>query len=336
VQKRFLIIRLSSIGDILLTTPFVRALRKKYPDSLISYLTKSEYVELIQHNPNINKVYAFDSKNGISEILNWRYQIKSNRYDAIFDLHRSIRTLLMTRFIGGNKIGKYNKRYFKRFMLVNFRINLYKNIISISDRYLEVGSGYNLNNDGLGLDLFTNAGSPLKETLKAESQVNLVIAPGAGYYTKRWPSQNYAKLADLLVKEINAKIILVGSKDDIPISEEIKSQMNESVTDATGDFTLLDTAAIIKQSDAVLTNDSGLMHIAVSQKKPVLAFFGSTTEELGFYPYSDKFKVLEVSDLSCRPCTHIGRDKCPKKHFKCMIDITPELALKATINLLEL
>lgn len=336
MQKRFLIIRLSSIGDILLTTPFVRALRKKYPDSLINYLTKSEYVELMLNNPNINNVYAFDTKNGFGEILNWRYQIKSNRYNAIFDLHRNIRTLLMTRFIGGMNSGKYNKRYFKRYMLVNFGLNLYKNVTSISDRYLEVGSKYNLADDGFGLDLYTSSDSPLKERLKVDSKLNLVIAPGAGYHTKRWPSDNYAKLADLLVKEIDAKIILVGSKDDLPISEAVISQMNEPATDATGEFTLLETAAIIKQSDAVLTNDSGLMHIAVSQKKPVLAFFGSTTEELGFFPYGDNFRVLEVSNLNCRPCSHVGRDNCPKKHFKCMVDITPELAFKATTDLLEL
>lgn len=336
MQKRFLIIRLSSIGDILLTTPFVRALRKKYPDSLINYLTKSEYVDLMKNNPNINNVYAFDSRNGIGETLNWRYQIKSNSYDAIFDLHRNIRTLMMTKYIGGTNSGKYNKRYFKRFMLVKFGINLYKNMTPIPDRYLEIASRYNLDNDGLGLDLYSNVDNPLKETVKEGSQVNLVMAPGAGFETKRWPSDKYAKLADLLVKEIGANIILVGSNSDLPVSEDIKSQMHESVTDATGKLTLLETAALINESNAVVTNDSGLMHIAVSQKKPVLAIFGSTTEELGFFPYSDNFRVLEVSDLKCRPCSHVGRDKCPKKHFKCMKDITPELALKAMTDLLRL
>lgn len=335
MQKRFLIIRLSSIGDILLTTPFVRALRKKYPDSLINYLAKSEYVELMQNNPNINKVYEFESKNGFSEILNWRHQIHSNNYDAIFDLHHNFRTLLMTRFIGRRNSGKYNKRYFKRFMLVNFGTNLYKKAIPIADRYLEVGSRYNLENDGEGLDLYFTIDNPLKETFKVESEVNLVIAPGAGYQTKRWPSEYFAKLAKLLIKELSANIILVGSKYDIPISKEIKSQIGEPVTDATGELTLLETAALIKDSNGVISNDSGLMHIAVSQNKPVLSFFGSTTEDLGFFPYSDRYKVLEVSDLNCRPCSHVGRNKCPKKHFKCMRDITPELALNAMINLLE-
>ena len=336
MQKRFLIIRLSSIGDILLTTPFVRALRKKYPDSLINFLTKNEYVELMENNPNINNVYAFDSKNGFGEVLNWRYQLKSNNYDAIFDLHRNFRTFFMTKYIGGTNSDKYNKRYFKRFILVKFGINLYKNVTPISDRYLEVASRYNLENDGMGLDLYFTNDNPLRETVNVESQVNLVIAPGAGYQTKRWPSENFAILADLLVQELNAKIILVGSNFDVPVSENIKSQMHEPVTDVTGKLTLVETAAVIKDSNAVLTNDSGLMHIAVSQKKPVLAFFGSTTEELGFFPYSNNFRVLEITDLNCRPCSHVGRNKCPKKHFKCMRDIAPEMALKEMTNLLGL
>jgi len=327
---------LSSIGDILLTTPFLRALRKEYPDSLIDYLTKSEYVELMANNSNINRVYAFEAINGFKENFKWRSRIKSNCYDAIFDLHRNIRTLLMTGLNGGTKSGKYNKRYFKRFLLVKLGINLLKKVTPAADRYLEVGFRYNLINDGLGLDLYTNIDNPLKESANVISQVNIVIAPGAGFYTKRWLSEYFAQLADLLIKEFNATIILVGSKDDMSISEEIKSQMKGSVIDATGRYTLLETAAIIKDSDAVVTNDSGLMHIAVSQKKPILAFFGSTTEELGFYPYGDKYKVLEISDLNCRPCTHIGRDSCPKKHFKCMTDITPYTALKTMTNLLRL
>jgi len=336
VQKRFLIIRLSSIGDILLTTPFVRALRKKFPDSQIDYLIKSEYVELIANNPHINNKYKFEANNGLGEILNWRFQIKSNDYDAIFDFHRNIRTLMMTKFNGGTNSGKYNKRYFKRFMMVKFGINLYDKITPVSERYLEVGSNYNLVNDGLGLDLFTNTNSPLHQLVKPTSQIKIVIAPGAGFQTKRWPSGYFAQLADLLINKFDVQIILIGSNEDLSISEEIKAQMKGAVIDAIGTGSILDTTEIIKNSHALISNDSGLMHIAVSQKIPVLAIFGSTTEELGFFPYSDQYKVLEVHDLKCRPCSHIGRSKCPKKHFKCMIEITPDKALKAIAELIEL
>lgn len=336
MQKRFLIIRLSSIGDILLTTPFVRALRKKYPDSRIDFLIKSDYAELIANNKNINNKFKFEANNGFSEILNWRLQIKSNNYDAIFDLHRNIRTLMMTSFNGGTNSGKYNKRYFKRFMLVNFGINLYGKITPVSERYFEVGSAYNLVNDGLGLDLFVNNDNHLHQSVNPSSQIKIVIAPGAGYATKRWPSGRFAQTADLLISKFDAEIILVGSNEDMSISEDIKSQMEGAVTDAIGTGSILETTEIINKSDAMITNDSGLMHIAVSQKIPVLAIFGSTTEELGFFPYSEHYKVLEVADLKCRPCSHIGRNKCPKKHFKCMKDISPDKALRAMIELLEL
>ena len=334
-SNRFLIIRLSSIGDIILTTPLVRALRKAYPNSLIDYLVKEEFLDLLQNNPHIDNVYTFNPRNGLKEILRWRKKIKSNEYTSILDLHRSIRSILMTIWLGRVELGKLNKNLFKRIVLVKLGINLYKSIVPVTQRYFDAAKRLDLVDDGLGTELFHDGKIPTKITNSSENKNFIVMAPGAGYFTKRWLPEYFAKLADKLIDKYNAEVYLIGSSADRKICSEIRKSMNNYVHDLSGNFSILETSAIIDASDALITNDTGMMHVAVSQKKPVLAFFGSTTEELGFFPYGQKYKVLENKDLNCRPCSHVGRDKCPKRHFKCMKEISPELAYNSIINLME-
>lgn len=334
-SNRFLIIRLSSIGDIILTTPLIRALRKAYPNSLIDYLVKEEFLELLQNNPHIDNVYSINSGYGLKEILKWRKKIISNEYTFILDLHRSIRSILMTIWLARVELGKLNKNLFKRIVLVKLGINLYKQIAPVTQRYFEAAQRYDLVDDGLGTELFHDGKIPTKIANTSESKNFIVMAPGAGYFTKRWLPEYFAKLADKLIEKYNAEVYLIGSAADREVCNEIKKSMNNDVHDLSGLYSILETAAIIDASDALITNDSGMMHVAVSQKKPVLAFFGSTTEELGFFPYGGKYKVLENKYLKCRPCSHVGRDKCPKRHFKCMKEISPELAYNSIINLME-
>ena len=334
-SNRFLIIRLGSIGDIILTTPLIRALRKAYPNSLIDYLVKEEFLELLQNNPHIDNVYSINSGYGLKEILKWRKKIISNEYTSILDLHRSIRSILMTIWLARVELGKLNKNLFKRIVLVKLGINLYKQIAPVTQRYFEAAQRYDLVDDGLGTELFHDGKIPMKIANTSESKNFIVMAPGAGYFTKRWLPEYFAKLADKLIEKNNAEVYLIGSAADREVCNEIRKSMNNDVNDLSGLYSILETAAIIDASDALITNDSGMMHVAVSQKKPVLAFFGSTTEELGFFPYGGKYKVLENKQLNCRPCSHVGRDKCPKRHFKCMKEISPELAYNSIINLME-
>ena len=334
-SDRFLIIRLSSIGDIILTTPLVRALRKAFPNALIDYLVKEEFRELLVNNPHIDNIHLFNYTNGMKEIFKWRKKIKRNGYTSILDLHGSIRSILMTRWLWRVELGKLNKKKFKRFFLTKLGINLYKQISSVTQRYFEAAQEYGLNDDGVGTELFHDGKIPLqiKNVMKGKNYI--VMAPGAGYFTKRWLPVYFAKLGDELIEKNNKEICLIGSADDSAICREIKKSMNNYVHDLSGTYGLLETAAIIDASDAMITNDTGMMHVAVSQRKPVLAFFGSSTEELGFFPYSDNYRVLENKELNCRPCSHVGRNSCPKGHFKCMKDLSPRLAYDTFIQLIE-
>ena len=334
-RKRFLIIRLSSIGDILLTTPFIRSLRQKFNDAEIDYLVKDEHYELLEHNPYLDDIHLFKAADGFKEVRKWRRFIRQKGYSEIFDLHRNFRSILMTGAMRGVQVRRVNKRLLKRFLLIKFGINLYNKITPLSERYLETASDHGIRDDGKGLDLISNENIDIFNGEKSSYRYKIAMAPGAGYYTKRWPIEYFAELGDNLIENADAQIILVGSAEDKPAADEIKRRMKYEVKNLTGEYTIPETAAIFKSVDTVITNDSGLMHVAVSQDVPLVSFFGSTTKELGFFPYNDNSKVLEVDGLKCRPCTHIGRERCPLDHFKCMKEITPAAAYNAVVEQLS-
>ena len=147
----------------------------------------------------------------------------------------------------------------------------------------------------------------------------LCLAPGAAHYTKRWPAGYFLQLSKMLVQKYQIKIAILGGSEDREIGTSLAQP--GQIFDLTAKLSLLESAVILSKSLAVVTNDSGLMHMATAVKIPVLAIFGSTVREFGFFPYRGQSIVLENKRLSCRPCTHIGRERCPKKHFDCMLKI---------------
>jgi heptosyltransferase-2 len=184
------------------------------------------------------------------------------------------------------------------------------------------------------LDLITlNAPSPLFNPDKKY----IGFAPGSRHYTKMWPKEYYIELGKML-NEAGYTIAIFGGKDDRLVCAEITTQIDS--IDLSNKNDLLQTTADMKKCELIVCNDSGMMHSACSTGVKVLAIFGSTVKEFGFTPYTGKDSgllsktlVVENKSLSCRPCTHIGRDKCPKTHFKCMLELTPQLVFN-NMNLL--
>jgi heptosyltransferase-2 len=152
----------------------------------------------------------------------------------------------------------------------------------------------------------------------------ITIAPGAKHFTKRWPADSYSQLIERLQQETNIPVVLVGGNDDVEVSKQILQQCPDGAAiSVAGQLSIRETAALIGHSRLLITNDSGLMHVADALAVPLVAIFGSTVEELGFFPSSPKAIVIENRGLSCRPCSHIGRGRCPKEHFRCMLEISP-------------
>jgi heptosyltransferase-2 len=215
---------------------------------------------------------------------------------------------------------------------VNFKVNLLKNAVQIPERYARIFDNFQLDNEGLELITY-NAPSLLFEADKKY----IGFAPGARHFTKTWPRNYFIELGKMLNAQ-GYTIALLGGKDDRLVCAEICSQIDG--VDLSNKNDILQTAADMKKCLAVVCNDSGLMHSAVASGVKVLTIFGSTVKEFGFTPYIGKnsgliknYIVLENKAITCRPCTHIGRYKCPKKHFKCMLELTPLLVFN-NLNLL--
>lgn len=314
--KKLLIVRLSSLGDILLTTPLIRTIKKKYPDIETDFLLRKEYYDLLKLNPYINNIHLFD--NDESETNKLRSVIQKNNYDLVINLQNNIRSKKLLKN-HDSEIVSYKKNNFKKFLLVRFKINKLKNAPPVSEKYARTIKDFELDNEGL--DLFTN-----NESFHFDTDTkNLVgLCPGAKHFTKRWSKNYFIKLGNLL-EQNGYQVVLFGGKNDKQLCNEIKSELSNAIN-LSNDDDILQTAADMKMCKTIFCNDSGLMHTATAAKVPVIAFFGSTVREFGFTPYKSKSIVLENNNLSCRPCSHIGRGKCPKKHFKCMLDISPQLA----------
>lgn len=322
-MPKFLVIRFSSIGDIVLTSPVVRCLKQQVKDAEVHFLTKKNFSSIIEHNPFIDKKIYLEGE--LSALIP---QLKKEKYDAVIDLHHNLRTLYLKRSLRVKSFS-FNKLNFEKWLLVNFKINRMPHI-HIVDRYMETVKSFGVLNDGKGLDFFVgaHAESPL-DKLPAEFRNGYIaFVIGANHNTKKLPAEKIAGICSRL----QLPVILLGGKEDSVKAEEIISIQSKPQTssvkpqtawNACGKFSLIESALLVKQSDKVITHDTGLMHIAAAFKKEIISVWGNTVPGFGMYPYYGDFNILnskfEITGLSCRPCSKIGYDKCPKGHFKCMM-----------------
>jgi lipopolysaccharide heptosyltransferase II len=321
--NRTLIIRLSSIGDIILASPLIRLLQKKNPQAKIDFLVKSEYRELVQYNPHLRYVIEFDAHGGSAALRALRRKIRQEKYDAIIDIHGNFRSTFL-RSGASSTILKMNKRRLARFFLVNFKWNTYRSVTAVPIRYLETVRSLGIDDDGEGLEIFVPENVRTRvwdQLLKAgiDGQGHVVgLCPGAKHATKRWLRHYFEQLAVALVKEDNAKLLLFGGKDDQEICASIERRVVQEtgkpsdILNCAGTQSLLETASAMDACDTIVANDSGLLHLAAARKRRVVAIFGPTVKEFGFYPHGTENKVIERQGLYCRPCTHIGGQTCPE------------------------
>jgi len=331
--SKTLVVRFSSIGDIVLSSPMLRALRAKFVDGQIDYVTRREYAELVKFNHHLNHTYEFDTATGFEGLRKLKRTIKSEGYDLIVDIHDSLRSKYLRGLRGTKQIAVVKKRVIERSLLVQAKKNIYREAVSVVDRYVEPLKRFGIENDGKGLELhipdevlFRISGKIA--TLRLERFERIIgICPGARHFTKRWPPQRFAELAARLANEMKAKVLVFGGEGDSGICSSIAARITElagieRATDYCGRLGLLETAAAMEYCDAILTNDTGLMHMATAMRRKIVAIFGSTVKEFGFFPYQAEGFVLERDGLYCRPCSHIGRSACPEGHFRCMEEIS--------------
>ena len=322
---KILVIRFSSIGDIVLTTPVIRCLKNQISDVEIHVLTKKKFSSLYKTNPYINKVYEYDDslKKNIKEL-------KLENYDYIVDLQKNKRSVRVTRALH-KPHSSFPKLNFKKFLLTTFKINLMPDI-HIVDRYFKAVEKLGVTNDYQGLDFFISEKNdyPLSELPENFQKGYHAFVIGGTYKTKILPA---VKIVEIIQK-LNEPVILLGGPDDVERAEEILSAVScqLSAISLVGKINLEQSASIVKKAKSVLTNDTGLMHIAAAFHKNIVSVWGNTVPELGMYPYLPKEKekchIVECKDVKCRPCSKLGFKECPKRHFKCMMKIDSDTVVE--------
>lgn len=312
---KILVVRFSSIGDVVLTTPILRCIKQQLKDAELHYLTKQNFLNVIENNPHIDRFFTI--KNGLYEVIP---QLKKENYDYVIDLHHNVRTLRLKRALG-KKTFSFNKLNLEKFLMVHLKLNRLPHQ-HIVDRYFETVASLGVINDSQGLDHFIhekdhiNIQSYLPETF--QNGYNVLVV-GGSYFTKQIPSNKLKEIC----KQSSLPLILLGGKDDTDNAEKIHQAFKEKTINLCGKININQSASIIQQSKTVITSDTGLMHIAAAFKKDIISVWGNTIPEFGMGPYlsGTNSHILEVKNLPCRPCSKLGYSKCPKGHFKCMNDI---------------
>ncbi|MFZ1665631.1 MAG: glycosyltransferase family 9 protein [Flavobacteriales bacterium] len=310
---KVLVIRFSSIGDIILTSPVLRSLKQQVPGAEVHFLTKEAFGSLVISSPYVDRVHLLGED--IRKVLP---ALKKEKFDLVVDLHNNVRTRRVKMALGvlSKSFPKLNR---EKWLLVNFKKDKLPPI-HIVDRYLSTVEHLGVKNDGQGLDLF----------IPKEKEVDLASLPathrngyialciGAGHFTKRLPPHKLVELAG----KLKGPIVIIGGPGDEAVGRMICNSVGASAFDTTGKYDLMGSASLIRQATSVIAHDSGAMHVASAFRKNVMSVWGNTVPQFGMGPYipqhPERAQISEVLGLSCRPCSKIGFDQCPRGHFRCM------------------
>lgn len=303
--RKILIIRFSSLGDVVLTFPLIRKLKETFPSTELNFLVKENYSEILKLNPHIDNIILLNDKAGIT-----KEEIISSGYDLIVDLQKNLKSIYVSSG-KGKTVRRVKKDNLKKMMLVLFKWNLFKEVIPVYKKYLNAVNG---------LITLSKEDFTLSELHFSKDKIidgkYIVIAPSSRHFTKTYPKEKFAEYIKTL-KDVKAVLTGDNSERDISICRFIEKEC-PVVINMCGKLNMKSLLNVIYNSEYIISNDSAVMHLAEAIGKKVIALFGCTVKEFGFFPQLKSSVVIENSNLKCRPCTHIGKDKCPEKHFRCM------------------
>lgn len=334
--RRILVIRLSSLGDIILTTPVLRLLREHFPAARIDFVIKAEHQEVLREHPCVDRLLPVDTSQPLRRAVR---VVRETHYDLVLDLHRNLRSVWLGYRSRARLRLAYRKHSLRRALLVHLKWNTLRGAASVPERYAaplrRLGVTAPLPQTEVHVDA-ASAAAVAKylsdNSLQGKDRRLIAVAPGSRWGTKQWPVARFAEAAQALAARYGAAIVMLGDHHDQPLVEVFRRQVEAPVIDAVGQLPLMQTAALLQQCRLLLCNDSGLMHMATALQVPVVAVFGPTVEALGFYPFQAVAQVIS-HPLSCRPCTTKGAHRCPRGHHDCMRQIAPRQVVDAAETL---
>jgi ADP-heptose:LPS heptosyltransferase len=319
---KILVIRFSSMGDIIYTTPVVRCLKKQLAGAEVHFITKPAFKYIYDNNPYIDKLLLL--KPSLSDTI---ADIKAEGYDYIIDLHNNLRTTII-KLRTGIKSSTYKKQTIRKWLSLKFNLKLVPPT-HLVDRYMQAVKFLGVTNDGQPIDYYIKAQHQLTDLLPPTHQNNYIaFVIGATHFTKRMPNDKIISIC----RELKYPVVLLGGNDVKANGDEIATVIGPNVYNACGKTSLDESVFLVSQSATVIGFDTGLTHIAEAFNKPIVSVWGGTVPELlGVQPYMVKDVLVAGIDLDCRPCSKFGLEKCPLGHFKCMKEI-PEEPITAFIN----
>ncbi len=331
-MKKILVLQTAFLGDVIMSTPIFKGLKKIYPDSLIDVLVTRQNKDILKNNPHIHKIIIFNKANVVAKIIsmiNLIIQFRKTRYDLAVSVQGSLTSSLLMVLSGiSQRVGFYRQK------LLTNPVNIPKGL-HIRERVGLLLQELNKSDYDLNTELFTSSADmkTIDGLIEDGSNFRLGIAPGSIRETKKWPYNYFIALLNDLPVTID--VYLIGGPTDISLARQIlEKTINTTVKNTIGSLSLLESTELISRMDLMLTNDSAPLHMANAVDTPVFAFFGPTVKRFGCYPYREKDKVLEV-DLYCRPCGKHGEKRCPEKHFQCMKNITPVHVLETIKHFMQ-
>ena len=330
-KQKILILRFSSIGDIVLTTPVARCIKQQIKDCEVHYATKPQFKILLESNPYVDKIHCLDAS--LNDLVK---KLKEEKFDFIVDLHNNLRTRIIKAKLWNVQSSAFPKINWQKWLMVNFKINKLPNV-HIVDRYFMATRPLGIINDNEGLDYFIPVKDEVENNWLPEEyrKEYYAFVIGAQFATKKLTKEKIISKCD----QINKPIVLIGGPEDAKLGEEIErffarteisepfekklKEMNKKtiVFNGCGKFNINQSADLLRNAKEVHTHDTGMMHIAAALKKNIVSYWGNTIPEFGMYPYKTNFSIIENKELSCRPCSKIGFKECPKGHFKCVNDL---------------
>jgi heptosyltransferase-2 len=339
VPKRILIIQTAFLGDVILSTPLIKALRELFPDSFISFLLIPETKKVLENNPYLNEILVHDKRNkkGPIHFVQMVNKIRAREFDLAVIPHRSFRSAVLAYFSNiPKRIGFENSA---GSFLFSSKVSYLTNIHEV-ERNLSLFSNFDYHPNNVTPELFPSpddysyARKLLHDSSIREEEKIVGIAPGSVWATKRWLPERFAEVADLLQQKAGVKVVFLGSEEDQKLCQGIADQMKTPSVILAGKTDILQSSAIISLCKVILSNDSAPVHVASAMKRPVVAIFGSTIPEFGFAPYGEGHVIIQKK-MECRPCGIHGKRKCPQKHFKCMKEIATEEVYEAVVSRLS-
>ena len=329
--NKILVFRLSSIGDIVLTTALLRCLRNTFPDAQIDFVVKKQFADILRCVPFVSNVIELDSQKGFSELLAIRNHLKNEQYDVALDIHKNWRSLFVCNTIGAKQVFRFNKHVFRRWVLTTFHKDIYKEVRPVYLRFIDAANQIGVAPDGKYTELVVpeQLGKSMKDIF-AQANISfekriIALCPGASFSNKQWQVEKFQQLAKRVVLDFDAQVILLGGKKESEMCETIANE--SGAVSFAGKFDLSQSIAALSMVSLTVANDTGMLHVSEALGVPVVGIYGPTARQFGYFPILPQSKVAQIENLPCRPCTKMGMNHCPKKHFSCMNDISVEMVL---------